>query len=212
MRTNNLLPIAKEGFKYITCAIGAFLVFSILDFAILEFISFITIIFFIFIFRNPERVISTFEEASVISPVDGTVNSIEELKDSEYAYKLEIEAKCSNIGLLRIPLSSTVDTIKIQRGARVSKKSLLFKDINENIVLTFKDTNNNSIKVEHRLKQSFKAIDLNIIKSQKVQQGTRYGFMVNGITTLYLPKNFRMNLNVGAEIKAAESLVGYFTR
>jgi len=210
MRTN-LLPIAKEGLSYIFCAIGFFLVFGFFDLDFLQFFSFLAIIFFIFVFRNPEREIPSFQSSSIVAPSDGIISSIEELKDEEYAYKVEIDASFFNVSLLRVPLVSTLEKVEILHGSRVSKFNPLHLDINENATLIFKDTNKNTLKVTHRLKQSFKSLDIEIIESQKLNQGARYGVMVNGITTLYLPKNFRLNVSVGTEVNASQTLIGYFT-
>jgi len=208
---NNLLPIAKEGWNYILSAIALFILFAFLDFEFLQFFAFISGIFLLYIFRNPERQSISFEDASVVSPVDGVISSIDELESNEYGYKIEIDGGFLSVCLLRVPLTSTLSDIKIYRGARISKSNLLSSDLNENAELIFTDKNNNSLKVHHRLKQSFKSIEVETIKSQKLTQSSRYGVMVNGTTTLYLPKNFRLNVSVGSEVVGAETLVGYFT-
>lgn len=210
MKTN-LLPIAKEGLRYICCAICFFVVFGLLDLDFLQFFAFIATIFFIFVFRNPEREISNFQDSSVVAPCDGVISSIEELKDDEYAYKVEIDGSFFNVSLLRVPLVSTLEKVEVLRGARVSKFNALHVEINENATLVFKDKDENTLKVTHRLKQSFKPLDIEMIPSQQLNQGARYGVMVNGITTLYLPKNFRLNVSVGAEVNASQTLIGYFT-
>jgi len=63
----------------------------------------------------------------------------------------------------------------------------------------------------HRLKQSFDSIHIDAFVNQTRLQGGRYGVMLNGVTTLYLPLNFRLNVNVGNQVKASETLVGYFS-
>lgn len=208
---NNLLPVAKEGWNYIASAIGLFILFSFLDLDFLQFFAFLATIFFIYVFRNPEREILNFQESSVISPSDGVISSIEELKDNDYAYKVEIDGSYFNVSLLRVPLSSKLENIELIRGARISKFSPLHVELNENATLIFKDKMDNHLKVTHTLKQSFKPLDINIIQEQNLNQGSRYGVMVNGITTLYLPNNFRLNVNVGTEVSASQTLIGYFT-
>ncbi len=208
---SNLLPIAKEGLNYIFYAIGLFILFGFLDLDFLQFFAFLATIFFIFVFRNPEREIPSFQDASVVAPSDGVVSNIEELKDDKYAYKVDIEGSFFNVSLLRSPLSSTIEDVTVLRGARISKYNALNLDINENATLIFKDKDENTLKVTHRLKQSFKPLDIEVIKAQKLNQGMRYGVMVNGITTLYLPENFRLNVSVGAEVSASQTLIGYFT-
>ena len=207
---NNLLPIAKEGWGYISGSILLFILFAFLDLEFLQFFAFLATIFFMFVFRNPERQNLYFDVNSVVSPVDGVVTSIEELTDDEYAYKIEIDSSYLNVSLLRTPFTSTLKNIKKQNGARLSQLSALSKTINENLELVFVDNNDNSIKVSHRLKQSFMGIEVESLKPHSLHQGARYGVMVNGITTLYLPKNFRLNISNSDELTASETLVGYF--
>ena len=208
---NNLLPIAKEGMKYIFCSFGFFILFGFLDFEFLQFFTFLSFVFFIYVFRNPEREIPSFQDASVVAPADGIISSIEELKDEEYAYKVVIDSSFFNVALLRTPIVAKVEEVEILRGANLSKYHPLHVEINENATVIFKDIKENTLKVTHRLKQGFKPLDINIIKSQNLNQGSRYGVMINGITTLYLPKNFRLNVSKGAEVNASQTLIGYFT-
>ncbi|EDZ63282.1 phosphatidylserine decarboxylase [Sulfurimonas gotlandica GD1] len=208
---NNLLPIAKEGFSRIGFTILAFIIFAILDLNLLEFLSFLTLLFFVFVYRNPERMLPNLEQMSVVSPVDGILLSIEEVEGEEYAYKLEVNSSYLNVSLLRAPLSSAIENINFKHGARLSHASPLSREINERVELIFKDTHDNKVKVSHILKQSFDEIKLDVITKQNLVQGSRYGLMVNGITTIYLPQNFRVNVSVGQELNASQSLVGYFS-
>ncbi|ABB44946.1 putative phosphatidylserine decarboxylase [Sulfurimonas denitrificans DSM 1251] len=209
---NNLLPIAKEGWSYVIGAVVAFIIFTFFDFDFLEFLAFLATLFFVFVFRNPEREYAIYQENSVVSPVDGTVVSIEELHNDEHkGYKVEIDTSYLNVALLRVPFTSNLESIRISKGTRLSAHSPLSNSINENAELVFNDIKlSNKMRVVHKLKQSFKAIDIDIIEAQNIMQGARYGLMINGITTLYLPENFRLNIGLGSELSASESLIGYF--
>lgn len=210
---SNLLPIAREGWSYLAYSIAALIVFTIIDIDFLQFLAFLTTLFFVFIFRNPERQNMLYQQNSVVSPVDGVVSSIEELQGKgSYAYKVEIDGSYFNVALLRVPFSSTLEELNLQRGARLSAFKSLSKNINENAELVFSDTkSSNKMKLVHRLKQSIKGIDIDVNKGQNLLQSSRYGLVVNGITELYLPHNFRLNIDIGSELKASESLIGYFT-
>lgn len=212
---SNLLPIAKEGWNYLGGAFVAMLIFTLLGFTFLEFFAFLAILFFIFVFRNPERETLLYQQGSVVSPVDGTVLSIEEIDSKEsgdFAYKVEIDSNYLNVSLLRSPFAAIAQSVSLQRGARLSHSASLSSSLNENAVLLFQDRDSkNSIKIVHRLKESFKSIELDVVNLAQLQQGARYGFMFNGVTTLYLPCNFRLNVSVGSEVRASESLIGYFT-
>jgi phosphatidylserine decarboxylase len=210
---SNLLPIAREGWNYLIGSIVLLLIFKFLNFEFLQFLAFLAMMFFVYVFRNPERQNMLYQENSIVSPVDGTVVSIEELHGEENSgYKVEIEGTYLNVSLLRVPFTSSLEHIEIQRGARLSATSPLSKNINENAELIFADKrSSNKIKIIHKLKQSFETIDIDIIKAQDLLQGTRYGLMINGITTIYLPTNFRLNIGLGSELIASETLIGYFT-
>jgi len=208
---SNLLPVSSAGFKYIASAFLALIIFSIFDVEFLALISFILMFAFVFIFRNPEREVPSFEKNSFVSPVDGNVISIEDIQDSEYAYKLEIDSTYLNVSVLRTPLDATLKSVVKRRGARLSSSSTLSENINENAELIFTDKNSNSVKIIHTLKRSFDNINVDIKNHQNVKQASRYGVMINGTTTLYLPKNFRLNVTLGSELEGSQTLIGYFS-
>lgn len=210
---NNLLPIAKEGWNYVIGSVVAFIVFALFDLDFLEFFSFLAILFSIFVFRNPEREHLLYQEESVVAPIDGTVASIEEIVDEGYlGYRVVVESSYLNVGLLRAPFTATLEDITIKRGARLSELSSLSQSLSEQAELLFIDRKSlNKLKIIHKLKQSFAPVSIDAIANQAMMQGARYGLMVNGTTTLCLPKNFRLNVSVGSELVASETLVGYFT-
>ncbi len=209
---SNLFPIAREGWKFIGYSALAFVIFSILDIDLLQIVSFFLILFFIAIYRNPERETPMFQDNSVVSPIDGIVVAIEELDGREYAYKIEVDSNYLNVAVLRAPLTSSINNIDIIKGAKLSKSNTLFKKLNEYCEIVFKDKNLNTLKVVHRLKQSFDSININASSSQNILQGSRYGVIVNGVTTIYLPQNFRLNVNIGNELTASQTLIGYFSK
>jgi len=208
---NNLLPISSVGFKYVVSTFVGFVVFSMFDIDSLALLSLILMITFGFIFRNPEREVLSFEKNALLSPVDGNVISIDDIQDSEYAYKLEIDSSYFNVGVLRTPFDATLQKVIKRKGARLSSKSPLFKSVNENVELTFVDENSNSVKIVHTLKRSFDDITVDIKNAQSMKQSSRYGVMINGITTIYLPKNFRLNVTLGSELEGSQTLIGYFS-
>jgi len=208
---NNLFPISKTGFKYIVIMLALLIVFSIFDLEFLVFISFVIMLTLVYLFRNPEREVPAFSTGSLVSPSDGLVTSIEEISDKDYAYKIEVENSFSGVGVLRTPMDAKVESLKVVKGTRVSKNHNLFNCTNEYAEVKFSDNSSNSIKVIHKLQESFAPISLDIIEAQNLRQSTRYGNALNSVTTIYIPQNFRLNISVGNELKASESLIGYFS-
>ncbi len=205
------LPISKEGWNYIGSAIAIFILFVILHLDILSFIALAFIAFFAFIYRNPERELSSFEGNNIVTtPVDGRVVYIENLVGSEYAYRVEIESRCSDVGFLRVPMNATVVDLKIMKGTKLPLSSELFSKLNENITMILEDGDLNRLKVTHFSKVSFDDLKIDVAKNQIVGASIRYGFMLNGITSLYLPKDFKLDIRAGSKVIASKTLIGSF--
>lgn len=211
MKTN-LLPIARESFKYLCCIAVIFVLAVIFDSNIFKFLSFLSFIFIVYFFRNPEREIVNYDKDSVVSVVDGKILNISELNDyEEYAYKVDIKTTYCDVSFLRTPMNSKIKDVFLYRGTRVGSSSKLFSSLNEFLCVTFENSDTNRVKVEHRLTKSFDDLHINVVKSQKLLQTQRYGFMLSGITSIYLPSNFRLNISVGNEVQSSKTLIGYFS-
>lgn len=207
---NNLYPVAKEALPYLLTTAALLLLSLALDFDFVASLFFFTALAILYIFRNPERTLQSFESASLLSPVDGKLLSIEELVDDEYALKIEIESSYTDVSFLRMPMQAEVLSCREHRGTRTAKENALFESTNEFAELVFSDAEN-SVKVVHRLTRSFAPLSIELHPSQKLLATTRYGVMLCGITTLYLPKNFRLSAQSGQHLSAGESLMGYFS-
>ncbi|MBL4730479.1 MAG: phosphatidylserine decarboxylase [Sulfurimonas sp.] len=208
---NNLLPISREGWNYIAYSLGLFILSMLLGFTILAFVFFVSTALLSYLFRNPEREPGVFEENSVVSPVDAVVIAIQEINDAQYFYKLTLESRYLDVSVLRVPFSAKVESKEISHGARLCLKSSLAQKINENMSLVFKGKYENTMKIKHRVTQSFCGIKIDSMNERNVLQSRRYGVMINGISELYFPKNFRLNITIGDEVKASQTLLGYFS-
>ena len=208
--TSTLLPIAKSGIKYMLYSFAIFTALSIFHFYTLALAAFFFIVIFAYIYRNPEREQSIFEKNSVLSPVDGLVISIEEIKDADYVYKVEVDNTYLDVAILRAPFDCVLSAVNAHHGARLSLGSSLGKKINENIELVFTNGEYQTMKIKHVLKQSVVPFSVYAKKGQKLKQACRYGDMPNGITEMYIPRNFRLNMNEGDRLTASQTLIGYF--
>jgi len=203
-------PISKEGWNYIGFSIALFIFSVLFSLSFFILISLIFIAFFGFLYRNPEREIPSLAQDSVVSPVDGRVVYIENLVDSEYAYRVEIDSNCSNVGFCRTPMNSTVVDLKLVRGTKLSTSSNLFTKLNENVEIIFENGDLNRLKITHFSKVSFDDLKIDLVNNQMTNLSSRYGFMLNGLTSLYLPKNFQLDIRAGTHVIASQTLIGSF--
>ncbi len=204
--------ISSAGFKIISFFLAIFVVFTVFDFDVLQFISFIFLALVIYSFRNPERESSTYDVNSITSMVDGEVIAIDEVEsyaDNNTAfYKVVIKSSPLDVGVLRFPFDAKIKNFKKVNGLFLRYNSSLRDDLNEYMTLEISD-DNNSIFVEHKVSCSLVPISYDELSFSGSKQGTRYGYMSSGTTTMYIPKNSRLSLNIGENVKAYETLIAY---
>ena len=208
MMTHDTFIVSKAGYKYILWTIAFFIIFSLFGWGFFKFLTFLAFIFFINIYRNPERETPYFQKGAIVSPVDGKVVGINTLEDG---YEVIIKSSLLDTSILRTPVTSQILSMKLIRGARLStdvRKSLL---LNEKAFVEFEDENKNIIRVEHILDNSVDGITLNMYETMHIDQGKRYGVMTRGLTKMKLPNSCRLSLHVDDRLRAGETLLGYIS-
>lgn len=208
---NNLSLIAKEGWTVLGYSIGAFILFVLLHCNILSYIAFAFILFFAFSYRNPERPNAILDENGVVAPIDGKILSIEQLHNNEeFAHKITIDSSYLDVSILRFPMSGKIKNFHYTKGTKLPYGDKYFNLLNENASFTIESEKGFVINVQHTLKESFDDLTLYIKEDNSLAISSRYGVLLNGITTLYLPHQFHIDVNVGSKIFASTTLLGRF--
>ena len=215
MEQSDTFIVAKEGWKFVGGALALFLLAILFDLELLQFVAFVFVLFFAYLYRNPERIVPYYQENSIVSVADGRVRSIETVESCPYlegpCYKVEIVSGLFDTALLRMPFESLITHVDLRRGSRLSKTAALSSALNERALLCFEDASGQRCAVEHMLDQSIDALSLHVHSDRKLPQGYRYGLVLRGVHTLYLPTESRVAVNVGDDLHAGESLIGYFS-
>ena len=206
---NNLFILHKHALKYIAYAFVAAIIFLILDLELLAVAAFVFMLLSAYVFRNPEKSIQDYEKNAFVSPVDGEVLNIEYLEDDIFAYKVTIASRYQDVSVLRVPYSAKVQNLTFVKGARLAKDAKLFDALNEYASFELVDEDNHIVKVVHKLSRSFAPIFLDINENEELIKGSRYGTMLSGVSTIYLPKSFKLHLTAGTKVSASETLLGY---
>lgn len=162
------------------------------------------------IFRNPERNTAMSESDAVISSVDGIVLSIEEtVVDDQKMSKVTIMNSLWDVSMLRAPFDCEVEGFKIRHGASLPLYNPLSDTLNEKAVISFRSKKGDEVFIEHLSEQSCFPIGIELEKSQKFKEGSRYGFLAKGRSVIYLPEHTRVSVNAGSSVRAGESVIGY---
>ncbi len=208
MTTTDTFIVSKAGYKYSAILLGAIVLFSFLDFSFLRFLSLIALGFVLYIYRNPELELPSMQKGAFLSPVEGKIVALNSL---DSGYEIVIESSLFDISILRAPFSSTLQSVHIRRGARLSaelKKSAL---LNEKVDLVFEDRFNNLLHVEHMLDNSIDALSVYVTSGEELTHGKRYGVMTKGKTTIWVPLSARLSVQLDSQVKSGETLLGYLS-
>jgi len=190
-----------------------FLLFVLLfiGFSLSTFLLSALFVFLVYMHRNPERISNYAQGGSILSPVDGTVKSIVSVDnspiDGKPGFQILIESAYIDTAVLRSPIDSRMDVDRLQRGAMLKLNSS-YENLNETADIRF-TSKVGDVLVRHRLGSWTRPLRFGI--EGKVLQAQRYGFMLNGETSVYLPSNSRVAIKEGMFLSAGESVIGFFS-
>lgn len=192
-------------------AIFLVFVFLFIGFSLTTFLLSVLFVFLVYIHRNPERISNYAQEGSILSPVDGKVKDIISIEnspiDSKPGFQIIIESAYIDTAVLRSPVDSTMYIDKLQRGAMLKLNSS-YENLNETADIRF-SSKVGDILVRHLLGSWTRPLRFGV--EGKVLQAQRYGFMLNGETSVYLPSNSRVAIKEGMSLSAGESVIGFFS-
>ncbi|ANE36309.1 phosphatidylserine decarboxylase-related protein [Campylobacter iguaniorum] len=200
---DNLKVISKYGYSKIAIFAGLFIL-SLL-FGVCEYFFGFLLLLSIFVYRNPERLPAIDDENAVLSPVDGKIEYIKKsIYNSKEYTEIMIKNSLFDSGVLRSIANLKVKEIRAKNGL-----NLLSNDVNKNLINSRMalvcDISGKEVIVRVNLGFGRKVHFENI---KELKAGRRFGFIVSGRVSLFLPTDTRLNVSVGNSIKATE-LIGF---
>lgn len=209
---NDTFILSKRGWLLATMIAALFLFFTSTGLHLFQFVSGAVLLAVLAIFRNPERNTLKTEAGAIISSVDGVVLSIEEaVVEDKTMTKVTVLNSLWDVSMLRSPFDATVEGFKTRHGVSLPLYNPLSDSLNEKAVISFRSANGDELFIEHMSEQNCFPIGIELEKGQMLKEGMRYGFMAKGRSALYLPEGSSVSVNVGATVRAGESLIGYLT-
>jgi len=172
----------------------------------------------VYLFRNPKIAIERFEKCEILSVCDGVVANIETIdcqgKIKGECYKVTVLNRLIDKGEFRAPFDSKITFLEYRRGMQLALYSKKSNVLNEESKILFQssDEKDDVMVVKQRLNRFNIPLSFRQVEGDELVIGERYGFMLHGSVTLFLPTHSRLAIKVGDEIKAGQSLIGYFMR
>jgi len=208
MRTEIIL---KEGYPFIFASGGLFLLSLLFHLsAFWQILFFALFAFFLFFFRNPERVPEESGRDVIISPSDGEIIEITEDTaplTGEEMIKISIKLSLFDVHVQRAPIEGEITAKEFIHGLFLSLNSDKASELNEQHRVLF----SNSSKVVVNQIAGFitrRIVDFGIFGKVKLAQ--RYGMIMFGSQVdLYVPKSAKIKVTEFQKVKAGESLIGF---
>lgn len=191
---------AKEGLKGgIVLGVCLFVCFILgLNFFALLLLA--MLLFWIFIFRNPERLPNERVENILLSPCDGKIEDIEYIHGGVL---LTFRVGIMDVGILRAPLNLNE---QITQEKRNGLRLYCFED-------DYKERLNSKVFLEtsvFSLQIIPEIFDAKVYPLSEIKRGDRIGFCKMGILKMKIILNtVELKLNIGDIVRGGETILGY---
>ncbi len=211
--------LAKEGFSTILVVFGfSLLVIFAISFApgwlgyIVYPILAILCGLVLYFFRDPDRTTPN-DDSLIISPADGKVVLIQDVKEDEYVgeevTQVSIFLSPLNVHVNRNPISGLLEYVKYYPGKYLMAWEDHASEMNERA--HFGVLHPSGMKMMFKQITGFMArrIVYNLEEGDKLKAGERFGIMKFGSRMdLLLPKNVKLDVKIGDKTVAGESIIG----
>lgn len=198
--------IAKEGYLSISVVLALFIISLVLYG--FPFILFFLLIILLIIFRVPNRILVCNDEKAILSPIDGRVVKIENVFDDWLGEGVEISIKNAfyNAGAFYTPFKMNINNITLKHGLFLCSELKSAKTMNERVCV-FASANEHRVILKIYAGSLDRKLKLDNF-SYELNSGEKLGFLINGTLSIFIPKNTRIHVGLGDEIKSG-SLLGY---
>jgi phosphatidylserine decarboxylase len=203
--------ILKEGYPFIFISGILFLISLFFKFALFSQLLLLAVfLFFVYFFRNPERIPEDESEGAIISPSDGEIIEIIQTKApivNKEMIKISIRLSLFDVHVQRSPINGEITAKEYIHGMFLNLNNNKASELNEQNRVLFK---NSSEIVVNQIAGFITRRIVDFDKIGSVKLGERYGMIMFGSQVdLYVPKNAKIKVTEFQKVKAGESLIGF---
>lgn len=201
--------MVRDGYYYGFAFIAAGILLGWLTHPVWAFLPLLLAFFFLWFFRDPERLIPTDADA-VVSPADGKVTDVSTMTvGNEKQLRLSIFLSVFNVHVNRVPISGVVREIHYQRGKFLDARSPDCADLNEQNVVTV-EGQGQKVVFKQIAGLLARRIVFNPKVGDRVERGQRIGLIKFGSRCdVVLDASARPNVKVGDRVKGGASVLAY---
>jgi phosphatidylserine decarboxylase len=202
------LPMVRDGYFYAFGLIAAAVLLGWLTHPAWAIIPCLLAVFFLWFFRDPERVVPS-DPGAVVSPGDGKVTDVSAVTvGNERQTRVSIFLSVFDVHVNRSPIAGVVRDVRYQRGRFLDARNPACAEQNEQNIVT----------VEGDEKVVFKQIAGLLARrivfypkvGDRLERGQRVGLIKFGSRVdILLDGSARMNVKIGDRVKGGASILAY---
>ncbi len=212
--TSTLVPVHREGWRFVAIAAAVTLVLFWLDLETLAWLAALATAWCAYFFRDPERV-TPLRDGLVISPADGRISMIQEVPpppELDFAYepvtRISVFMNVFDVHVNRSPVDGTIRRIAYVPGAFLNADLDKASEDNERQALTIEMTGGRAVGVVQIAGLIARRIVKFVGEGEHLAAGQRFGLIRFGSRVdVYLPKGARALVCVGQRAVAGETVL-----
>jgi phosphatidylserine decarboxylase len=212
--TSTLVPVHREGWRFVAIAAAVTLVLFWLDLQTLAWLAALATVWCAYFFRDPERV-TPLRDGLVISPADGRISMIQEVPpppELDFSYepvtRISVFMNVFDVHVNRSPVDGTIRRIAYVPGAFLNADLDKASEDNERQALTIERADGRSIGVVQIAGLIARRIVKFVGEGERLTAGQRFGLIRFGSRVdVYLPKGARALVCVGQRAIAGETVL-----
>jgi phosphatidylserine decarboxylase len=199
----------RDGYFYAVPLIAAGVLLGWLTQPAWAIIPFLLAFFFLWFFRDPERVIPQ-EPGAVVSPGDGKVTDVSAVTiDNEKQLRLSIFLNVFNVHVNRSPITGVIRDVRYQRGKYLNAMNVASAEQNEQNIVTVEGDGQKVV-----FKQIAGLLARRIVFYPKIgdrlERGQRVGLIKFGSRVdVLMDASARPNVKVGDHVKGGSTILAY---
>jgi phosphatidylserine decarboxylase len=201
--------MVRDGYYYGLALITAGILLGWLTRPVWAVIPFLLALFFLWFFRDPERVIPA-DPGAVVSPADGKVTDVSTVTvGQDKQLRLSIFLSVFDVHVNRTPITGVIREIRYQRGKFMNAMAADSAEQNEQNIVTVEGEGQRVV-----LKQIAGLLARRIVFNPKVgdrvERGQRIGLIKFGSRCdVLMDASARPNVNIGDRVKGGLSVLAY---
>ena len=203
--------MVRDGLLYgLALLVVAAVVWVTTHFVVLALIPVLLAAFFLWFFRDPNRLVPT-DPGMVVSPADGKVEEAEWIETTGGSrVRVTIFLNVFDVHVNRCPVGGTVTLMEYREGAFLNAMKPESAVHNEQTLITIDTGSGYEVSFKQIAGLLARRIICNLRVGDRVERGQRMGLIKFGSRTdVLLPANAELRVKPGQRVKGGSSIIAY---